>query len=166
MQLILNILFQYNKHIFDYFGLESKQIYSPDSHLMMEQSLEAENTCWSSGEMTRQVTGSLWPLNRRISDTSGGRSWRTWQHRDTWRGLTTYATGHRKHIAHHVPISIIIYHLECNIYIVSLEVVKEWMMGMHRVLLWETPKQRCSHLSQPSVGAVLSAQAEGEKMKC
>uniref|UniRef100_A0A0E9V0A3 Uncharacterized protein n=1 Tax=Anguilla anguilla TaxID=7936 RepID=A0A0E9V0A3_ANGAN len=39
----------------------------------MAQSLAAEKMCLSSGEMTRQVTGSLWPRNRRRSAASGGK---------------------------------------------------------------------------------------------
>lgn len=44
-------------------------------HLMMEQSLAAEKMHLSSGEITRQVIGSLCPLNTRISEASGGMIW-------------------------------------------------------------------------------------------
>lgn len=47
-----------------------------DEHLIMEQSLAAEKMYFSSEEMTRQVTGSLCPLNTLISETSGATSWK------------------------------------------------------------------------------------------
>lgn len=46
------------------------------SHLIMEQSLAAEKRYLSSEVMTRQVIGSLCPLNSLMSDASGGKSWR------------------------------------------------------------------------------------------
>lgn len=44
------------------------------SHLIMEQSLEAEKMYFSSEVMTRQVIGSLCPLNSLMSEASGGKS--------------------------------------------------------------------------------------------
>lgn len=41
-------------------------------HLMREPSLEAEKMNLSSGEMTRQVTGSWCPQNTRMLAGSGG----------------------------------------------------------------------------------------------
>lgn len=46
------------------------------SHLIMEQSLAAEKMYLSSEVMTRQVIGSLCPLNSLMSEASGGKSWR------------------------------------------------------------------------------------------
>lgn len=42
----------------------------------MEQSLAAEKMYLSSEVMTRQVIGSLCPLNSLMSEASGGESWR------------------------------------------------------------------------------------------
>lgn len=59
-----------------FFSMEDLKHFKVYSHLMMEQSLAAEKMYLSLEVMTRQVIGSLWPLNSLISEASGGKSCR------------------------------------------------------------------------------------------